>query len=106
MKKFTVAVLIIGALVLYSFLYRSDAVTLLPATPTNSSSSKSVSPTNVASSAPNTAGASGSGTYKDGSYTGSAADAFYGNIQVKAIIRMGKSKMYSFYNIPMIEIDR
>lgn len=30
------------------------------------------------------------GQYKDGSYTGSVADAYYGNIQVKAIIQDGK----------------
>jgi uncharacterized protein with FMN-binding domain len=31
-----------------------------------------------------------SGQYKDGSYTGAAADAFYGNVQVAAIISGGK----------------
>ncbi|HEX3096025.1 MAG TPA: hypothetical protein VHQ20_02810, partial [Patescibacteria group bacterium] len=30
------------------------------------------------------------GKYKDGTYTGSVADAYYGNIQVKAIISGGK----------------
>jgi uncharacterized protein with FMN-binding domain len=100
MKKFTVAVLIVGALMLYSFLYSSSTVTLLPTNSTDSSSSKSVSPTNIASSTPNTAGTSGSGTYKDGSYTGSVADAFYGNIQVKAVIQNGKIKDVQFLQYP------
>lgn len=30
------------------------------------------------------------GAYKDGSYTGSPADAYYGTVQVKAVIRNGK----------------
>ncbi|SRR5260221_10710473 len=30
------------------------------------------------------------GTYRDGQYTGSVADAFYGNVQVRAIIQGGK----------------
>lgn len=30
------------------------------------------------------------GMYRDGSYTGIVADAYYGNVQVKAIIQGGK----------------
>jgi len=100
MKKFTVAVLIVGALMLYSFLYRSSTVALLPTSSTDAGSSKSVPSTNSASSPPNTAGTSGSGSYKDGSYTGSVADAFYGNIQVKAIIQNGKIKDVQFLQYP------
>ncbi|BCL79282.1 FMN-binding protein [Ktedonobacteria bacterium brp13] len=85
---------------LYSFLYRSSTVALLPTNSTDAGSSKSVSSTNSASSTPNTAGTSGSGSYKDGSYTGSVADAFYGNIQVKAIIQNGKIKDVQFLQYP------
>ncbi len=38
--------------------------------------------------------------YKDGSYTGSVADAFYGNIQVKAIISGGKITDVQFLQYP------
>jgi uncharacterized protein with FMN-binding domain len=41
-----------------------------------------------------------SGQYKDGSYTGTSADAFYGNIQVKAIITNGKITDVQFLDAP------
>ena len=40
------------------------------------------------------------GAYRDGSYTGSVADAFYGNIQVKAIISGGKITDVQFLQYP------
>lgn len=40
------------------------------------------------------------GKYKDGSYTGSVADAFYGNIQVKAVISGGKITDVQFLQYP------
>ena len=41
-----------------------------------------------------------SGMYKDGTYTGSAADAFYGTIQVKAVIQNGKLADVQFLQYP------
>lgn len=40
------------------------------------------------------------GKYKNGSYTGSSADAFYGLVQVKAIIIGGKITDVQFLNYP------
>lgn len=40
------------------------------------------------------------GMYKDGSYIGGVADAFYGNIQVKAIISGGKITDVQFLQYP------
>ncbi len=39
-------------------------------------------------------------TYKDGSYTGVVADAYYGNLQVKAIISGGKLTDVQFLDYP------
>lgn len=39
-------------------------------------------------------------SYKDGEYTGEVADAFYGNIQVKTIIRGGKITDIQFLEYP------
>jgi uncharacterized protein with FMN-binding domain len=41
-----------------------------------------------------------SGQYKDGSYTGISADAYYGKIQVKAIIQNGKITDAQFLDSP------
>ncbi|MDE2025278.1 MAG: FMN-binding protein [Patescibacteria group bacterium] len=40
------------------------------------------------------------GQYKDGSYTGSVADAFYGNIQVQVTISGGKISNIQFLQAP------
>ena len=41
-----------------------------------------------------------SGLYADGSYTGSPADAYYGMVQVKAIIRNGQIADVQFLQYP------
>lgn len=103
MKKFTVAVLIIGAFILYSLLYgHANVVAVLPNNSTNSSSSGRGSSTSVVPATPgttNTPGTPGS-LYKDGSYTGSVADAQWGYIQVKAIISNGKITDVQFLQYP------
>jgi uncharacterized protein with FMN-binding domain len=45
-------------------------------------------------------GTGSTGLYKDGSYTGSAADAFYGTIQVKAVVSGGKITDVQFLQYP------
>jgi uncharacterized protein with FMN-binding domain len=100
MKKFTVAVLIVGAFILYSFLYHSNAAALPPASPTTASSSESASPTSATPSTPSSAGTSGSGPYKDGTYTGSVADAVWGNVQVQAVIQHGRITSVQFLQYP------
>lgn len=40
------------------------------------------------------------GQYKDGTFTGSVADAFYGNVQVQAIIQGGKLIDVKFLDYP------
>lgn len=40
------------------------------------------------------------GQYRNGSYTGSVADAFYGNVQVKAVISGGKLADVQFLQYP------
>ena len=103
MKKFAVAVLIIGAFILYSLLYgHANVVAVLPNNSTNSSSSGRGSSTSVVPATPgttNTPGTPGS-LYKDGSYTGSVADAQWGYIQVKAIISNGKITDVQFLQYP------
>lgn len=93
MKKFTLAVLIIGTFIIFSLLYNHANPLALVLTP---SSGSDASP-NTASSTP-VAGASG--TYKDGTYTGSVADAQWGYIQVKAVIKGGKITDISFLQYP------
>lgn len=112
MKKFIVAVLIIGAFVLYSITYNHAApMAVLPnntggsssssssGSPANGSGSASSSSTGATPTAGGTTATSGS-LYKDGSYTGSVADAQWGLIQVKAIIKGGKITDVQFLQYP------
>ena len=41
-----------------------------------------------------------SGVYTDGTYTGTAADAYYGTVQVKAIVQNGKLATVQFLQYP------
>lgn len=98
MKKFIVAISIICAFVLYSFVYHSNTVALVPTNPTKSNGPTSTSTAGVAPTT--TAGTTSGSLYKNGSYTGSVADAQWGNIQVKAIIQNGKITDVQFLQYP------
>jgi len=78
----------------------ANVVALLPNNSADSSSSSnSSSNTSSTSDVPSAPGPSGS-LYKDGSYTGSVADAQWGNIQVKAVIQNGKITDVQFVQYP------
>ncbi len=106
MKKFTVAVLIIGAFVLYSLLTHANPVALVPTAPTPVSSSSSASTsgstptTSGTTNTPGTTSSANGSLYKNGSYTGSVADAQWGNIQVQATIQGGKITTVQFLQYP------
>lgn len=102
MKKFSVAVLIIGAFVLYSLLYHINPVALVPTSSTRASSSSGTSTsgsTSTTSGTTNTTSSNGV-LYKDGSYTGSVADAQWGTIQIQATIQGGKITKVQFLQYP------
>lgn len=69
---------------------------LLPTTVpvTSSSSSSGPKPTNIPTPKISR------GKYKDGTFTGSVADAFYGNIQVQTVIQNGKITDIKFLQYP------
>lgn len=96
MKKFLLAGFVLLSFVIYSLHGRREAghVTLTAnakqpssaaTTPTPSTNSGGGNGSNSSSSTPSSVAA-----YKDGTYTGSTADAFYGYVQVQAVISGGK----------------
>lgn len=100
MKKYIVTFLVIGTFGLY-LLYQhaqgSPSVAIIPATLPVSTSSKSgavVSATSPTTSATHNSVAvaptTNQGQYKNGTYTGSVADAYWGPMQVAAVIKGGK----------------
>ena len=91
MRKYlqiTVALGILGLLVLFRQLKGGNGLPQVIVGSQNSSS-------NTASRGP----AVGT-SYKDGSYTGSVQDAFYGNLQVQAVISKGKITDVIFLQYP------
>ena len=97
-RKAALAIFVVGALALYGFVYRhgSSAVVSPPASLAPNSSSGGSSSTSGSGSTP----AATTSGYKDGTYTGSAADAYYGNIQVSATISGGKITNVEFLQYP------
>ncbi len=84
MKKLVFAVLVVLAVIIYgAFKNKEMSVT--------ASNAGSVSASN---------GNSPSGSYKDGTYTGSPEDAFYGTIQVQATVSGGKLSNVQFLQAP------
>jgi len=94
MKKYVIGFLILGVLVVYSVGIRHQQPKLSP--PSSLANNTPGSATSGSGSPPTGSSAS----YKDGTYTGSIADAYYGNVQVKATISSGKITSVTFLQYP------
>lgn len=102
MKKFALAVIIIGSFILFSLFSSHTNMLVLPP---NSPSSALLAPTSSAPVASGTASPpNGTSTpnalYKDGTYTGSVADAQWGNVQIQVVIQGGKIANITFLQYP------
>lgn len=94
MKKFLLSVGVIVTFVTYSFVLRhqdSGAVISPP-------SLKNKSATTSGNGAPTTS--TTTSHYKDGTYTGSVANAYYGNVQVETTVQGGKITDVRFLQYP------
>lgn len=102
MKKLALAGLVIFTFIAYSLYQRRESnVSIAPppalsgsqATPVSGSSSPG-------SSATTGTAAAASGQYKSGQYTGSVADAYYGNVQVQVTVSGGRISKVNFLQYP------
>lgn len=110
MKKFVTSSVVVGSFLLYSFIYnKNKPVTLPPVSSKDSQqpTSSLISPTSSGipvsqenSPTPEISNPQQFSVYKDGEYTGSAEDAFYGNIQVSIVISGGKLTDVIFLQYP------
>jgi uncharacterized protein with FMN-binding domain len=113
MKKYVIGIMILGVLVVYSLGIRHQqpkiaAPTSLTSNTPSATTSGSGTPPTTSSSSPSstnstttpTSTTTTSGSFKDGSYTGSVEDAYYGNVQVKATISGGKITDVTFLQYP------
>lgn len=105
MKKYIIGIAILGILVVYSIGIRQQQPKI--ATPTalttnnapQSTTSGSGNPP-ASSTSTNSSSTGSSSTYKDGTYTGSTEDAYYGNVKVSATISGGKITDVKFLQYP------
>ncbi len=88
MKKLLLSIGVIGTFILYSWHQQSEGASVHVASPGQSSTSSS-------NPAPQAAVA-----YKDGTFTGDTADAYYGNLQVRTTIAGGKITDVQFLQYP------
>jgi uncharacterized protein with FMN-binding domain len=106
MKKFTLAAIIIGTFILFSLLSTHiNTLALLPNSSADPGGSVSPSPTSADPAASGTAGppnatSTTNALYKDGTYTGTVADAQWGNVQVQVVIQKGGITNISFLQYP------
>ena len=106
MKRVTLSVFVLVSFLLYSFGIRSIDSSSLPG-PNNvpavrneesESDDSTVVRPNTPSIGSNTS--QKQGNYRDGTYKGSVADAFYGTIQVQAVIKGGRITDVKFLQYP------
>ncbi len=92
MKKYILSAFVIASFIMYAVYYKMTGVVpaSVPTTDNSNSSGTSGDVVIVPSGNPQTPAPTPTAMYKDGTYTGPVVDAYYGNIQVEAIIQGGK----------------
>lgn len=105
--KYVVAGVVVLAFVAYLIFANKSSSTPVAVTPSGTPST--TGPTSTPTTTPpsgnpptggTTAPTTSAGKYKDGTYTGSVADAFYGNLQVSATITGGAITDVTFLQAP------
>ena len=102
MKKYAIGLATLAVLIVYSFGVRHEQPLITtPASMTAKRSNDSSAATGggAGTSTASTTQAT-TGTYKDGTYTGSTENAYYGDVQVSAHISGGKLTDVSFLQYP------
>ena len=97
MKKIIIGAFVMAAFVIYSLHQRSEGSTAVVA---SKPAPQTAPQTTAAPSGTTTPATTDTTAYKDGQYTGTTADAYYGNIQVQATIEGGKLTDVQFLQYP------
>jgi uncharacterized protein with FMN-binding domain len=99
-KKIALGLFVAASFVVYALHGRSEASGAVATPKTSSSTSPPNSGTNTATPPSSPMVSTSASQLKDGTYTGDAADAVYGNIQVQAVIQGGKLTDVIFLQSP------
>jgi uncharacterized protein with FMN-binding domain len=97
MKKLLLGGFVALTFILYAIFQKHDSISAVtPVTTGRETTDTSATATPAAASSSNASSA----TYKDGQYTGTASDAVYGYIKVKAVVSGGKLTDVQFLQYP------
>ncbi len=96
MKKFIIGLGVVGIFIIYSLGIRNQQPTVGQPSSTASGGAAAASGGTASNSTPS----SSSTTYKDGTYTGTSQDAYWGNVQVAVTISGGKMTDVKFLQYP------
>ena len=102
--KYIIGAIVVAVIASYA-IFNADnqsngQLAIIPSLPPLPPSSPSTSSPSVGNSASGPSSSSTAGQYKDGMYTGSLADAFYGQLQVIAVIQGGRLTNITFPQYP------
>ena len=112
MRKFVIGIAIVGIFIIYSIGIRHQRPVIAKpvslakgSSSSNSAGSQTASTSSGSSTGSSTTGGSQTTTsssthYKDGTYNGSVADAYYGQVQVAVTISSGKISNVKFLQYP------
>ncbi|MEK7594550.1 MAG: FMN-binding protein [Patescibacteria group bacterium] len=103
-KKVLLTIFVIATFAVYSFQQRQNDTPAITSTATKTTkTTQTITPTTTPATTPAATPTVTTGTtaiYKDGQYTGSSEDAFYGFVQVKAVISGGRLVSVEFLTYP------
>ena len=100
-KKVAVATFVVLTFIIYSIHQRSEGSQATTAVIDNSKKvTQTTTPVTSGSASTSSSQSTTSAQYKDGTYTGTSADAIYGFIQVQATISNGKLTNVQFLDYP------
>jgi uncharacterized protein with FMN-binding domain len=101
MKKLVVSAVIIGVFMIYTLTHARASVGFAPSQGATTDPSSGSGSSGSSGSTTQNGGTPAAGSrFKDGSYTGSAADAQWGYIQVKITVQGGKLTSVQFLQYP------
>ena len=104
MKKIILTIIVLGSFGYYTFSQTQNSPSVAYVAPETVATKKETVPVSAPASpsvaTPTPAPTTKKGLYTDGTYTGDVADAYYGNVQVKAVITGGKLSNVIFLDYP------
>lgn len=100
MKKYIISFFVLAVLIIYSLGIRHQQPRISPPSSLTNNNSAALDTGSSGTHQNDSTSQGSTDSYKDGSYSGSAADAYYGEVQVRATVNGGKITNVKFLQYP------